>query len=64
MGLKGVSVNRLNGGLGRKNPTTDGVCLLVVGSAVAATSLALKTAKEFLSLTEVEAVGITASYDD
>ena len=37
MALNGVTVNRINGGLGRKNPSTDGVMLLVVQGAVAAT---------------------------
>lgn len=62
--FNGVSVNRLNGGLGRKNPTEDGVCVLVIGGAVAATELALKTAVEFLSIDNAEAVGITSSFDD
>lgn len=64
MGLNGVTVNRINGGLGRKNPSTDGVVLLVVGGAVAATGLAVNTAKELISLSEAEAIGITAAYDD
>lgn len=64
MGLNGVTVNRLNGGLGRKNPSTDGVALLVIGGAVAATGLAIKTAKEIISINEAEALGITPTYDD
>lgn len=64
MSFNGVNVNRLNGGLGRKNTTSDGVCLLIIGGAVAATGLALKTAVEFLSIENAEAVGITPSFDD
>lgn len=64
MGFKGATVNRLQGGLGRTNPTNDGICLLVIGGAVAATGLALKTAKEFLTVENAEAVGIDPSYDD
>jgi hypothetical protein len=64
MGLNGVRVNRLEGGLGRKNPSTDGVMLLVVQGAVATAGLALKLAKEIISLSEAEALGVTASYDD
>lgn len=60
----GVTVNRLNGGLGRRNPSDDGVVLLVVHNAVAATSLAVNTARKVLSLAEAEGLGITASYDD
>ncbi|KQC30179.1 DUF2586 family protein [Flagellimonas eckloniae] len=64
MGFKGATVDRLQGGLGRTNPTNDGICLLIIGGAVAATGLALKTAKEFLTVENAESVGITASYDD
>ena len=64
MGKNGVNVNQLNGGLGRKNASLDGVCLLVIGSAIAGSVLALKTAKEVLSLPEAEALGITPAYDD
>jgi hypothetical protein len=64
MGLNGVTVNRLQGGLGRKNPSTDGVVLLVIGGAVAATGLAIKLAKQIISLSEAEALGITPSFDD
>lgn len=60
----GVTVNQLNGGLGRRNPSTDGVMLLVVHEAVAATGLAVNTAKKLLSLQNAEDVGIDASYDD
>lgn len=64
MGLTGVKINRLNGGLGRKNPTQDGTAMLIVKGAVAATGLALKTAAELLSLQNAEDLGITAAYDD
>ncbi|TLP81358.1 DUF2586 family protein [Maribacter sp. ACAM166] len=64
MGFKGTVVNRLNGGLGRTNPTADGVCLLIIGGAIAATGLALKTAVEFLTIENAEAAGIDPSYDD
>lgn len=64
MGLEGVKINRLNGGLGRKNPSTDGVCLLIIGGAVAATGLALKVAKELISIDDAVALGITPAFDD
>jgi len=64
MGFNGVNINRINGGLGRKNSAQDGVCLLVIGGAVAATGLALKTAVELLAIEDAEALGITPSYDD
>ena len=64
MALNGVTVNRLNGGLNRKNPSTDGVCLLIIGAAVAATSLALKVAKELISVEDAVSLGIDPTYDD
>lgn len=64
MAFKGVSVNQINGGLGRKNPTDDGVCLLIIGGAVAATGLAIKKAVELLTVENAESIGINASFDD
>jgi len=64
MGANGVVVNQLNGGLGRTNPTDDGVVMIIIGGAVAASGLALKTAKEYLDLVSVETDGITSAFDD
>jgi hypothetical protein len=64
MGLNGVTVNRLNGGLGRKNPSTDGVCLLIIGGAVASTGLGLKAVKELIAVDEAVALGIDPAFDD
>jgi hypothetical protein len=60
----GVTVNQLNGGLGRRNPSSDGVMLMVISAAVAASGLAVNTAKKLLSLQNAEDIGIDASYDD
>lgn len=60
----GVTVNQLNGGLGRRNPTSDGTMLLVVHEAVVADGLALNTATKLLSLQNAADKGIDASYDD
>ncbi len=60
----GVTVNRLNGGLGRRNPSDDGVVLLVVHNAVAASGLAVNTVRKVLSVAEAEGIGVDASYDD
>jgi hypothetical protein len=60
----GVTVNQLEGGLGRKNPTSDGTMILIVNSAVAATSLAVNIALKLVALQNAEDVGIDASYDD
>lgn len=64
MGFTGVSINRLSGGRGRRNPTRDGDCLLVIGGAVAAGSLAIGAVAQLVSLDNAETLGITASYDD
>lgn len=62
--FNGINVSRLPGGLDRRNPTKDGVCLLIAGGAVAAAGLALKNAVELLTIENAEAVGITSSFDD
>lgn len=64
MSFKGVTTNRLNGGLGRRNPTNDGVGMLIIGSGVAATGLAINTIQKLLSVENAETLGITAAYDD
>lgn len=64
MGRQGVTVNRLEGGLGRRNPNTDGHMLLVVQGAVATDNIALKEVKKLLSTEGAEALGIHPGYDD
>lgn len=64
MGKLGVKVNRAEGGLGRRNASPDGDCLLVIKSAVATEFLALATVAKVFSIQAVEALGITPSYDD
>ncbi len=60
----GVIVNQLDGGLGRRTPSDDGVAILVVGSGVATGSLAVNTAAKLLSYQNAVDLGIDASYDD
>lgn len=62
--FQGVKINKVKGGLLRKQPTNDGVVLLIISSAVAATGLAVKTAAKLLTLDNAEDLGITAAYDD
>lgn len=64
MGRQGVTINRLEGGLGRKNPNTDGHALLVIQGAVATSKAALKEVKKLLSIESAEALGIHPGYDD
>lgn len=61
--LPNVTIEQTNGNLGRTEPQTDGISLLV-GSGVTAGSITAGTvAGPFLTLAEVEAAGITAAYD-
>lgn len=64
MGRQGVTINRLEGGLGRRNPNTDGHMLLVIQGAVATSKVALKEVKKLLSAESAEALGIHPGYDD
>lgn len=64
MGRQGVAINRLEGGLGRRNPNTDGHVLLVIQGAVATSKVPLKEVKKILSTEGAEALGIHPGYDD
>lgn len=60
----GVTVNQLNGGLDRRTPTNDGTSLLVIENAPAATGLVVNTVQKLLALSNAEALGVTAAFDD
>jgi hypothetical protein len=62
--FNGVSVNKVDGGLGRVNPSLDGTALLVIESTVAPSGIALNEVTRLLSVKEAEENGITAAYDD
>lgn len=62
--FNGVSVNKVDGGLGRVNPSLDGTALLVIESTVAPSGIALNEVTRLLSVKEAEENGITATYDD
>lgn len=62
--FNGVSVAKVDGGLGRVNPSLDGTALLVIESSVAPSGLALGAVRRLLSVKEAEELGITAAYDD
>jgi len=63
MGFTGVGISKTNS-FGGAISTPDSVGILVIGGAVAASGLALKTAKALLSPKDAESVGIDPSYDD
>lgn len=62
MGLPDVSVNILNGQLGRTEGTADGVAGLVVSGA-AASGLALDTPAQIFGTTDAQDLGINESFD-
>lgn len=62
MGLPDVSINILNGQLGRSKGTADGVAGLIL-SGPAASGLALEEAKQIFGTSDAEALGIDATYD-
>ncbi|MEH0008014.1 MAG: DUF2586 family protein [Flavobacteriales bacterium] len=61
--LTGVSVNRLEGGLRRRNPKTDEVVALVAAMPVAALTLAYDSAYKLLQLIDAERLGVTVAFD-
>ena len=63
MGFVGVEVSKTQSG-SQSIATTDNVGLLVIGSAVAASGLGLKTAKALLGIDDAKALGIDPGYDD
>jgi hypothetical protein len=63
MGVPSVIFKYLNGQLGGTNPSQDGVCGLVIQAPSAPAGLALGVSKALYSLSDAEAVGLTADYD-
>jgi hypothetical protein len=62
--LNDVVINKLSGGLGRRNPEQDMVSgLLFDDYAIASTEFPYDTVKRLASLEDAEALGITAGYD-
>lgn len=62
MSFNQPKVNKIGGGLGRRNPSTDKIFGLVAAGP-AASGMSVGAIKEFIQLSDAEAVGITASYD-
>ena len=63
MGFEGVSINKINGGLGgAENP--DRVAVMVLGCGTIADTLEVHTAYKLLQLSDAEALGITPEHDD
>jgi hypothetical protein len=62
MSFEGVSINKLNGGLGRGNGNADRVICLIAG-ATASGTIVHKEAIELPDMTSAETLGITAATD-
>ena len=60
--FNGIEINKIGGGLGRRNPVADGTMALIAGG-VATGSLALGTVAKLIQLSDAEDLGIDASYD-
>lgn len=63
MSFQGVNINKLNGGLGRTNPSDDNKAILIIGMPIAGTTVAVNTAYKLLQPEDAEALGITAAFD-
>ncbi|MBU2923054.1 hypothetical protein KO504_17020 [Winogradskyella psychrotolerans] len=63
MSFRGVTINKLNGGLGRRNATDDNKAILIVGMPLTGTTAAVNTAYKLLQTTDAEALGVDAAFD-
>lgn len=63
MANRTINITATNGALALLGPSEDGLCGLILQSAVAPASLALLTPRMISSLTEAEGLGITSAFD-
>lgn len=61
--LQGINFKKINGGLGRTAPATDGVSLLVVAMSIVGTTMAYGQAAPLIQTRDAEQLGITAATD-
>jgi hypothetical protein len=61
--MRRVIFQRKNGGLGRQQPSEDGISGLILNAVAVATTFNLNEVYELRSLGDVEDLGITAEYD-
>ena len=62
MSFEGVTVNKLNGGLGRTNPSDDNVFMLIYQAAIAVPGITAGVSTLLTSIEDLEALGVDASY--
>jgi hypothetical protein len=61
--FKGPQNEKLQGGLGRRNPSTDNIMGLVMGGVAVAEKIALGAPAKLIQLQDAIALGIDAAYD-
>lgn len=64
MAFDGPVNKKLNGGLGRRNPSADNVGGLVMGGVAVADKIALGDIKKLIQLQDAVALGLTPAYDN
>ncbi len=60
--FNGIQINKIGGGLGRRNPSKDGVCGLIIGGDATDYYNHEEVAK-LIQLSDAEVLGIDAAYD-
>lgn len=60
--FEGPKIQKINGGLGRRNASTDAVMGLVLGG-VATSGIPLSTVKKLIQVSDAEDLGLNAAYD-
>ncbi|MFY0714125.1 hypothetical protein J1D01_10640 [Seonamhaeicola sp. NFXS20] len=63
MSFKGVIINKLNGGLGRRNASEDNIFILAACMPLTGTSLVAYKSQELLQVSDAEALGVNAAFD-
>lgn len=63
MSFKGVLINKLNGGLGRRNASDDNVFILAACMPLTGTTLVAYEAAKLLQASDAEALGVNAAFD-
>jgi hypothetical protein len=61
--FNGPDITKKRGGLGRRSPSTDGVCGLICGGVAVAGKIALGEIKKLIQVSDAEDLGINAAYD-
>lgn len=63
MSFKGVIINKLNGGLGRRNASEDNIFILAACMPLTGTTLTVYQAEKLLQASDAEALGVNAAFD-